>query len=77
MGVYLVKRVLLILPTLFGIMLINFLIIQFAPGGPAAGPLEKGAGGGRRKGGARPPGPRRSVHPSSPDARQREHQPIV
>jgi microcin C transport system permease protein len=31
---YLLKRLLLIIPTLFGIMLINFAIIQFAPGGP-------------------------------------------
>lgn len=34
MGAYLLKRVLLIFPTLFGIMLISFAIIQFAPGGP-------------------------------------------
>jgi microcin C transport system permease protein len=33
-GRYLLKRLLLILPTLFGIMLINFIIVQFAPGGP-------------------------------------------
>lgn len=31
---YLLKRLALIIPTLFGIMLINFAIIQFAPGGP-------------------------------------------
>ena len=31
---YLVRRLLLIVPTLFGILLINFLIIQAAPGGP-------------------------------------------
>ena len=31
---YIIKRLLLILPTLFGIMLISFVIIQFAPGGP-------------------------------------------
>jgi len=31
---YLLKRLLLIIPTLFGIMLISFIIIQFAPGGP-------------------------------------------
>jgi microcin C transport system permease protein len=31
---YLMKRLLLIIPTLFGIMLISFTIIQFAPGGP-------------------------------------------
>ena len=34
MTAYLIKRLLLIIPTLFGIMLINFAIIQFAPGGP-------------------------------------------
>lgn len=34
MGAYLLKRLLLIIPTLFGIMVINFMIVQFAPGGP-------------------------------------------
>ena len=34
MAAYLLKRILLIFPTLFGIMLISFAIIQFAPGGP-------------------------------------------
>ncbi len=34
MGVYIVKRLLLIIPTLVGIMLINFVVIQSAPGGP-------------------------------------------
>jgi microcin C transport system permease protein len=34
MAAYLLKRLLLIIPTLFGIMLISFGIIQFAPGGP-------------------------------------------
>src|SRR5690348_7431161 len=31
---YLTRRALLIIPTLFGIMVINFAIVQFAPGGP-------------------------------------------
>jgi microcin C transport system permease protein len=31
---YLIRRLLLMIPTLFGIMLINFIIIQTAPGGP-------------------------------------------
>jgi microcin C transport system permease protein len=31
---YLLRRVLLIVPTLFGIMLVSFVIVQFAPGGP-------------------------------------------
>ena len=34
MGIYLAKRLLLILPTLIGILVINFTIVQFAPGGP-------------------------------------------
>jgi len=34
MGSYVVRRILLMLPTLFGIMLINFMIVQAAPGGP-------------------------------------------
>ena len=31
---YIIRRILLIFPTLFGIMVINFFIIQSAPGGP-------------------------------------------
>ena len=31
---YIVRRLLLIIPTLFGIMVINFIVVQFAPGGP-------------------------------------------
>lgn len=31
---YILKRLLLIVPTLFGIMLVNFVIVQAAPGGP-------------------------------------------
>ena len=31
---YILRRLLLIIPTLFGIILINFLIVQIAPGGP-------------------------------------------
>ncbi len=34
MAAYIVKRLLLMVPTLLGIMLISFAIIQFAPGGP-------------------------------------------
>ena len=34
MGAYIVRRLLLIVPTLFGIMVINFVVIQAAPGGP-------------------------------------------
>ncbi|MBU1304563.1 MAG: microcin ABC transporter permease, partial [Alphaproteobacteria bacterium] len=34
MGAYIVRRILLMIPTVFGIMAISFLITQFAPGGP-------------------------------------------
>ncbi|MFN9916385.1 MAG: microcin ABC transporter permease, partial [Pirellulaceae bacterium] len=34
MTTYFLKRLALIIPTIFGIMLINFVIIQLAPGGP-------------------------------------------
>jgi microcin C transport system permease protein len=63
MFAYIVRRLLLILPTLFGIMLINFAIIQAAPGGPidrliaemrgrgAAATERVGAGGGQREAG--------------------------
>ena len=44
MAAYLIKRLLLIIPTLFGIMLINFAIIQFAPGGPVDQVLSKISG---------------------------------
>ena len=41
---YLLKRILLIVPTLFGIMLINFLIVQAAPGGPVEQMIAKAQG---------------------------------
>jgi microcin C transport system permease protein len=34
MGSYILKRLLLMIPTLLGVLLINFAIIQFVPGGP-------------------------------------------
>ncbi|WP_068311151.1 microcin C ABC transporter permease YejB [Polycladidibacter hongkongensis] len=34
MGAYILRRLLLMIPTLIGIMAINFVIVQFAPGGP-------------------------------------------
>ena len=34
MGAYILRRLLLIVPTLFGIMVINFALTQFVPGGP-------------------------------------------
>jgi len=34
MAAYIIRRLLLMIPTLFGIMLVAFLVVQFAPGGP-------------------------------------------
>src|SRR5664279_1088673 len=34
MFAYIARRLLFMIPTLFGILLINFAIVQFAPGGP-------------------------------------------
>jgi microcin C transport system permease protein len=34
MGAYILRRLLLIIPTLLGIMAVSFVVIQFAPGGP-------------------------------------------
>jgi microcin C transport system permease protein len=36
MGAYIVRRLLLIIPTLIAIMVINFIIIQVAPTSPGA-----------------------------------------
>jgi microcin C transport system permease protein len=66
---YLARRLLLIVPTLFGIMLANFLIVQAAPGGPVDLMLARirgatvqatarvgGTGGGEAGGGPARPG---------------------
>src|ERR1700704_3685421 len=34
MSAYIIRRILFIIPTLFGIMLVSFVVVQFAPGGP-------------------------------------------
>ncbi|MCY3983951.1 MAG: microcin C ABC transporter permease YejB [Roseovarius sp.] len=34
MGAYILRRLLLVVPTLIGIMIINFALVQFLPGGP-------------------------------------------
>ena len=34
MGAYILRRILLMIPTLFGVMAISFAVVQFAPGGP-------------------------------------------
>ncbi|HEY7494293.1 MAG TPA: microcin C ABC transporter permease YejB [Candidatus Tectomicrobia bacterium] len=46
MGTYIVHRLLLIIPTLLGIMLLNFVIIQVAPGGPVEQAIAQLAGEG-------------------------------
>jgi microcin C transport system permease protein len=65
MAAYILRRLFLIVPTLLGIMLLNFAIIQFAPGGPvervlaqlqgtdvgATARIGGGAGGGEVAGG--------------------------
>jgi microcin C transport system permease protein len=34
LGAYILRRLLLVIPTLFGVMVINFVLTQFVPGGP-------------------------------------------
>src|SRR2546425_12798400 len=56
---YLLKRLLLMIPTLFGILLVTFVVIQFVPGGPVEQlvyPLE-GREGGMEGGGGTARGP--------------------
>jgi microcin C transport system permease protein len=65
---YLVRRLLLFVPTLFGIMIVNFIVVQAAPGGPVDLMISRlrghaveatarvgGSGGGETRGG--PSGP--------------------
>lgn len=49
---YIVRRLLLIIPTLFGILLLNFIIIQAAPGGPVEQMIAKLEGFDAATGGA-------------------------
>jgi len=44
MFAYIVRRLLLIIPTLYGVMVINFIIIQAAPGGPVEQAIAKLSG---------------------------------
>ena len=39
MTAYIARRLLLMIPTLFGVMVINFFIVQLAPGGPVESDL--------------------------------------
>ena len=54
MGAYLIRRLLLIIPTLWAIITLNFFIVQIAPGGPvdqAIAAVEFGHQGGLPGGG--------------------------
>ncbi len=46
MGAYILRRLLLIVPTLIGIMVINFALVQFVPGGPIEQIIARLEGGG-------------------------------
>jgi microcin C transport system permease protein len=46
MGAYILRRLLLVIPTLFGIMVINFGLTQYMPGGPVEQTLARLEGGG-------------------------------
>jgi len=46
MGAYILRRLLLVIPTLLGIMIINFTLIQFVPGGPIEQIIARMEGGG-------------------------------
>ena len=46
MGAYILRRLLLIIPTLLGIMIINFALVQFVPGGPVEQIIAQMEGGG-------------------------------
>jgi microcin C transport system permease protein len=55
---YILKRLLLMIPTLFGILLITFIVIQFVPGGPVEQMVSQlqGRGGGVGEAGGRAAG---------------------
>ena len=46
MGAYIVRRLLLIIPTLIGVMIINFTLTQFVPGGPVEQAIAQARGQG-------------------------------
>jgi microcin C transport system permease protein len=41
---YILKRIALIIPTLLGILLVNFVVVQFAPGGPVERAIAQASG---------------------------------
>jgi len=44
MTAYIIRRILFMIPTMFGIMLVAFVVVQFAPGGPVEQVIAKLAG---------------------------------
>ncbi len=46
MGAYILRRLLLVIPTLLGIMILNFALTQFVPGGPIETIIARMEGGG-------------------------------
>jgi microcin C transport system permease protein len=44
MTAYILRRILFMIPTLFGIMLVSFVVVQFAPGGPVERVIAKLSG---------------------------------
>jgi len=46
MGAYILRRLLLIIPTLLGVMVVNFALVQFVPGGPIEQIIAELEGGG-------------------------------
>jgi microcin C transport system permease protein len=46
MGAYILRRLLLIVPTLLGIMVVNFVLVQFVPGGPVEQAIARAQGQG-------------------------------
>jgi microcin C transport system permease protein len=77
MGAYVLRRLLLIVPTLFGILLVNFILVQFMPGGPVeqvlaelqqeGNALDRISGGGGGGGGAEPVGDYRGAQGLPPE----------
>lgn len=64
MAAYVLKRLLLMVPTLLGVLLLTFVVIQFVPGGPVEQMVSQlqgrdTGGRGRGCGGCRLPGPPR------------------
>ncbi len=68
MSAYLLRRLLLVVPTLLGIIVINFAVIQFAPGGPVEQALMELRGEGQTLGRITGEGPGETRAPSTGEA---------